>query len=270
MIAAFVALALLFAPASMPSPSPAGPLPVLWQGVTLGEPTATAVARLGVPRSRRKAIMGTYLLEYSALGGIGTLLLTDGGGVITGIRLAAPDASALRAPVADPFGVDLGDTADRLSELRGQPARYDDEGAGEFTSYYGRPSDVRWAYGLRDGKVYSIGVVLPYRVVRASGAAVAVSTPRPGNAPTAAPADASALDRAIKVRPQDVASDTQFEYTYVQKTSCGTNDRWTVLGEAIFNARRHNYMRVDALCPSTGETRNFYFDITAVFGKGDR
>lgn len=270
MIAAYVGLVLTFVQASTPSPPPVLSAPIVWQGVTLGEPSASAVARLGVPASRRKAIRGTYVLEYSALGGLGTLLLTDGGGVITGIRIAASDLSALREPLTDPFGVALGDTADRLSELRGQPARYDDEGDGEFTSYYGRPSDVRWAYGLRDDKVHSIGVVLPYRVVGASGAAMAVTTPRPPNAPTPAPLDASALERAVKVKPEDVESDAHFEYTYVQKTPCGLNDHWAPLGDTLLNARRHNYSRVDAVCPSTGKTRTFWFDITAVFGKGIR
>jgi hypothetical protein len=214
--------------------------------------------------------MGTYLLEYEALDGAGTLSLTDGGGAITGIRLIAANPSGLRSPLVDPFGVSLGDSADRLTELRGQPQRYDDEGEGEFTSYYGKASEARWAYGLRDGVVFSIGVISAYRVVRASGAAVGVPTPRPSNAPTPMPPDASAVDRAVKVTADDLDADPQFEYTFVRRIACGVDDHWSPLGETIFNGHRHNYSRIDAECPSTGEKRSFYFDITAVFGRADR
>ena len=251
-----------------PTPSPAAS--ISWQGVTLGEPVSAVVSRLGAPVTRRKAIMGTYLLEYKALDGEGTLSLTDGAGLVTGIRLIAADPSALRAPVTDPFGVALGDSADRLTELRGQPQRYDDEGDGDFTSYYGKQSEVRWAYGLRDGIVYSIGVITAYRVVRASGAAVSVPTPRPAGAPTPAPPDASAIDRAVKVTADDLAADPQFEFTFVRRSACGAHDRWTPLGETILNAHRKNISRIDAVCESTGEKRSFYFDITDVFGRGDR
>src|SRR5690348_3431941 len=114
------------ASAAAPTPTPAAP--VAWQGVTLGETVADVIGRLGAPASRRKAIMGTYLLEYKALGGVATLSLTDGGGTITGIRLIAADAASLRQAPADPFGVSIGDSADRLTQLRGLPQRYDDEG----------------------------------------------------------------------------------------------------------------------------------------------
>jgi O-antigen/teichoic acid export membrane protein len=103
----------------------------------------------------------------------------------------------------------------------------------------------------------------------ANDAGVAASTLRPGNAPPL-PADAYTLDRAIKVTSEDVASDSQFEYTYVRNATCGTNGHWMPVGETIFNEKRRTYIRIAALCPSTGETRNFYFDITGVFGKGER
>lgn len=214
--------------------------------------------------------MGTYVLEYKALKGAGTLSLTDGGGVVTGIRLIAVDASTLRTPVSDPFGVSLGDPSDRLSEVRGQPQRYDDDGGGDFTSYYGKQSEVRWTYGLRDGVVYSIGVISPYRIVRASGAAVSVPTPRPSNAPTAPPPDASAIDRAVRVTADDIDADPQFEFTFVRRFACTSADKWMPQSESIFNARRRNFSRVDAVCSSTGEKRSFYFDITDVFGRGAR
>lgn len=271
MIGAVAAFIFLAAAAVQPSPSPTtAPATATWQGVTLGEPVSAVTARLGPPASRRKAIMGTYLIEYRTMNGAGTLSLTDGAGVITGIRLIAADPASLRTPVSDPSGITLGDSADRLTELRGQPQRYDDEGGGEFTSYYGRPSEVRWTYGLRNGVVYSIGVVSPYRVVRASGAAVSVPTPRPSNAPTPPPPDASGLDRAVRVTPDDIATDPQFVYSFVRAVPCGTGDRFAPLGETIFNAHRKNYSRVDAVCASTGEKRSFYFDITLVFGRGDR
>jgi len=260
-------------PASIASPSsshPTAAMAVVWQNVTLGEPTSDVLARLGAPTSRRKAIMGTYLLDYEALGGAGTLSLTDGGGVVTGIRLIAADPSNLHLPPADPFGVSLGDSADRLTELRGQPQRYDDEGDGEFTSYYGKASEVRWAYGLRNGVIFSIGVISAYRIVRASGAAVSVPTPRPSNAPSPPPPDASAFDRAVRVTADDLDADPQFEYTFVRRIACGAGDRWSPSGQTFINAHKRNYLRIDAVCPSTGELRSFYFDITAVFGRGER
>lgn len=259
--------AALFAAASMAAaPAPSTAPAVVWQGVSLGEPVAAVVARLGEPMSRRKAIMGTYLLEYKALDGAGTLSLTDGAGAITGIRLIAADPSTLRPPAVDPFGVALGDTGDRLTELRGMPQRYDDEGAGDFTSYYGKADEVRWAYGLHDNRIVSIGVIAAYRVVRASGAVVSVPTPRPSNAPTPPPPDATALDRALKVTPEEKAADPQVELTYVRSTPCGKDDRWSPAAETILDVRRRNYLRIDAVCPSTGDKRSFYFDITSVFG----
>ena len=260
--------ALLAAGAVIASPVPAPT--VVWQGVTLGEPVTAVIARLGEPLSRHKAIMGSYILEYKALGGAGVLSLTDGGGTVTGIRLIANDVSTLRAQVVDPFGVALGDTADRLTELRGLPQRYDDEGGGEFTSYYGKQSEVRWTYGLIDNRVVSIGVVAAYRVVRASGAVVSVPTPRPSNAPTPPPRDASGLDRAVKVTPDEIDRDPEFEYTYVRAIGCGSSDHWSPVTETIFNAHRRNYSRIEAVCPSTGEKKSFYFDITLVFGRADR
>jgi hypothetical protein len=268
MIAALVAI---LAAIATPSPSPAStPAPVVWQGVTLGESISAVLARLGQPDSRRKAIMGTTLYEFKALDGGGTLSLTESAGIVTGIRLVAADPATLPKPVTDPFGVALGDTTDRLTELRGQPQRYDDEGSGDFTSYYGRQSEVRWAYGLHDGTIQSIGVILPYRIVRASGAAVAVATPRPPGAPTPPPPDASGMDRAIKVTPEALAADPQFEYTFVRAVACGAADHFSPANETIFNARRRNFSRIDAVCGSTGETRSFYFDITLVFGRADR
>jgi hypothetical protein len=214
--------------------------------------------------------MGTYLLDYRAMNGAGTLSLTEGDGVITGIRLIGADPASQRTPVSDKFGVALGDSGDRLTELRGQPQRYDDEGGGEFTSYYGKASEVRWAYGLRDGVVFSIGVILPYRVMRASGAAVGVPTPRPSNVSTPPPPDASGLDRALRVTPDEIAADPQFELSFVRRISCAANDRWAPAAETIINAHRKNFSRIDALCASTGEKRSFYFDITSVFGRGER
>lgn len=187
----FLCIPALFgaAPATSNVTALAGPSPlvVTWQSVTLGERVDAVVSRLGEPHLRRKAIMGTYLLEYEALDGQATLSLTDANGTVTGIRLVASTEGALRPAVVDPFGVAIGDTVDRLTELRGQPQRYDDEGDGEFTSYYGTPSDVRWLYGLRDGTIVSIGVISAYRVVRATGVAVSVPTPRPSNATTPPP-----------------------------------------------------------------------------------
>ena len=253
-----------------PPPTPATPAPIAWQGVTLGEKTDAVIARFGAPSSRRKAMRGTYLIEYPAFGGAGTLQLTDSGGTISGIRVSVDDASVLRKPILDPFGVALGDAADRLTQLRGQPQRYDDEGNGEFTSYYGKPSEARWTYGLRNASVYAIGVIMPYRVVRATGVVTAVGpTPRPADAPTPPPPDASSMDRAVKVTPEDVAADNQFEYTYVERVACGSGDHWAPRGDSVINARRRNFRRIDAECPSTGETRSFFFDITAVFGRND-
>jgi len=282
MIAAVsVAIAFAFAGPSGSATAPAAPpptlaaatpvpdAPVAWQGVTLGEPVAQVLARLGAPASRRKAIMGTYLLEYKALGGVATLSLTDGGGTITGIRLIAADAASLRQAPVDPFGVSIGDSADRLTQLRGLPQRYDDEGGGEFTSYYGKASEVRWAYGLRDGVVFSIGVISAYRIVRASGAVVSVPTPRPADAPTPTPPDAGAIDRAIPVTAAQLDADPQFEYDFVVRTPCGAGDAWSPLGETVLNLHRRNILKVDAVCPSTKQTRSFYFDITAVFGRAD-
>jgi hypothetical protein len=269
--AAFIAFAAAALQPPAPSTSPsAASASVTWQGVTLGEPASAVTTRLGPPASRRKAVMGTYLLDYRALDGAGTLSLTEGDGVITGIRLIAADPASLRTRVLDAFGVALGDSGDRLTELRGQPQRYDDEGGSEFTSYYGRASEVRWAYGLRDGVVFSIGVILPYRVVRASGAAVRVATPRPSNVPTPLPPDASGLDRAILVTQDELAADPQFELSFVRRIPCAANDHWTPVAETIINAHRKNYSRIDAICPPTGEKRSFYFDITSVFGRGDR
>jgi hypothetical protein len=257
-------------PVTLATPTPASSaVPVVWQDVTLGEPILAAFARLGAPADRRKSIMGTTVYEFRALDGDGTLALTESGGIVASIVLEAADPGTLRAPVADPFGVALGDTADRLTELRGMPARYDDEGGGAFTSYYGTASDVRWAYGLQNDVVHSIGVIQPYRIVRASGAAVSVPTPRPANAPTPPPPDASSIDRAIKVTPDELAADSQFEFTYVRDVLCGTGDKFTPTAETIFNAKRRNISRIDAVCRSTGEQRSFYFDITAVFGRAE-
>lgn len=248
---------------------------VVWQGVTLGESTADVLARMGAPASRRKGVMGSHVLEFPAESGVATLALTENGGVITAIRLIVSDPSALRNPPRDPFGVLIGDTADRLTQLRGSPQRYDDEGGGEFTSYYGGPSEVRWAYGLKNDVVHSIAVLMPFRVVRATGAAaITAPTPRPSNAPTPPPPDASDVTRAIRVTLELFAADPQFEFTYVRAIQCGTDhsiaDHYIVLHDEIFNANRRNFSRIDAQCPSTGEKRTFYFDITDVFGRGER
>jgi hypothetical protein len=271
-IPTIVAVLLAIAPTPAPlSAATSSPMPaVTWQGVMLGEPISTALALLGRPDTRQKAVMGSTLYEFRALDGDGTLSLTESGGIVTAVRITVDDPAALRAPVADPFGVALGDTADRLTELRGVPQRYDDDGDGEFTSYYGAPSDARWAYGLRDDVVRSIAVVQPYRIVRATGVAVSVPTPRPSNAPTPPPPDASSLDRAIKVTPDDLAADSQFEYTYVRAVKCGSGDAFSPTAETIINAKHRNFSRIDAVCSSTGELRSFYFDITAVFGRADR
>lgn len=98
----------------------------------------------------------------------------------------------------------------------------------------------------------------------AGDAAIAVPMPGP-EAP--ALADASTVDRAIEVTADDILSDPQFEYSHVRATACGANDCWMPMGETVFNARQRVYTRIDAICPATGKTRNFYFDITAVFRK---
>jgi hypothetical protein len=253
-------------PSAMPSPTPA----VVWQGIALGEPLAGVIARIGDPESKAKSIRGTTVYGFRALDGNGTLSLTESGGDVVAIVLECDDPAALRTPVADPFGVQLGDAGERLTEIRGQPQRYDDDGGGEFTSYYGAQSQIRWTYVLRDNVVYSIGVIQPYRVVRATGAAVAVPTPRPSNAPTPPPPDGSSVDRAIRVTPEEIDADPQFELSFVRGVACGSDDRFSPTNETIFNASRKNIDRVDAVCPSTGEQRSFFFDITAVFGRANQ
>jgi len=257
-------------PQASSAPGSSAPASVTWQGVTLGESTSAVMARLGEPVSRQKAILGTYLLEYPALGGLGSLLLTDAAGTITGIRLSVADPAALRKPLLDPFGVAIGDTADRLTELRGQPQRYDDEGDGEFTSYYGMPSQVRWIYGLRDDGIFAIGVIMPYRAMRVTGVALAI--PHPGATPKPPPIvmDGSSLIAAVRVTPDEVAADPDFEYSYVERIACGTGQHYVVTAETVLNAHHRNYDRIDAQCGSApAPTRTFYFDITAIFGKAE-
>src|SRR5579864_5755862 len=98
-LACALAVSFLCTPA-LAAPSPASSV-VTWQSVALGERIDAVFTRLGEPRLRRKAIMGTYLLEYEALDGQATLSLTDADGAVTGIRLIASTAGAVHPAAVD-------------------------------------------------------------------------------------------------------------------------------------------------------------------------
>ncbi len=169
-------LAVLVVALAAASPTPAAPAgaaatatpvpgptikPVQWQGVTLGEDIDAVRTRLGKPDFSRKIIQGSALVGYQIHGGEGSLVIETSDRQVTQIRVEAAAPKQLGLPIGDPFGVDLGDSLNRLLTVRGEPTRADDEGGDESTTTYGGSNDNRWVYSMHSGMIYAITLVAP-------------------------------------------------------------------------------------------------------------
>jgi hypothetical protein len=137
-----------------PSPSPAAtdPPPVTicscLAGISIGDDATAALAKVG---SRPLPAQGDSVLsDFESYPGWMLVVYYAKSVVSIAIEVLPPGAPTKQP---DPFGVALGDSADRLTALRGKPDAVD----GKLWRY-GPANGVGWIYSIVDGAVARIAV----------------------------------------------------------------------------------------------------------------
>ena len=144
-------------PTPMPTPT-ATSAPILG-GITLGEDARGVLRRFNLRTMGTPSIAGIATAEHTIAqvrvfpaaysGVVMMIVFTDK------IELVmATGSSDPRGHFADPLGVRLGDSPERLVQLRGNPDEYGENG----DVSYGPAHGVRWFFSVRKDKISSIGV----------------------------------------------------------------------------------------------------------------
>ena len=236
-------------PSAAPSASTA-PAPSIWLGLTLGESSENVRLTIGKPLEIVSTSAGD-LWRYDYDGGNVSLeLLFDSDELV---NIAARAKPSKRSSLADPLGGALGMTAAALASARGTPIATYDGGA---SVAYGSPDGVRWFYSFDAGAVSAIEESKPLP-----------PTPPPAQVIADALHDGSSMARALVVTATDDADATNAEYVYLRGLGCGTSGSWQVTTQRLIEQGDKYFDQLHAVCSETKSERDFYFDITAGFGK---
>jgi hypothetical protein len=249
--ALFVSVALYAAAvsdAAVPSPSPAAA--AAWLGLSLGESSRDVRAALGKPVEIVSTSAGDlWRYDYDSHN-VGLEVLFDQDQLV---NIAARVKPSKRSSLADPLGGALGMSASALATVRGTPIASYDGGA---SVAYGAPDGVRWFYTFDSGVVSAIEESTPLP-----------PTPPPAQVVADAAHDGSSIVKALVVAATDDAAATNAEYVYLQGLACGTSAHWQVTTQRLIEQGGRYYDQLHAVCSETKAERDFYFDVTASYGK---
>lgn len=243
----------------------ADPPPFGWLGVTIGEPVASLRQTLGDPllvtnyndsgppyREARYVIEGTQAY----------LIVTERWGRVTAVRavLFEPPAGPLAMP-PDPSGLVLGQTAEEVGAKHPNARRRVD-------------GDWLWLYesvGGQRGLAVLYKFFLAGRLQSAGYFLLAVpddkATPPPDALPGLTEPAGDSFETAIADMQKNENDGVAWEYQYVALHPCGPNQRWQTKQQSLQNHANRVYDVLHVVCPATNAERNYFFDITAYFGK---
>lgn len=238
------------APAVSPAPTPVSAAPAPWLGLSLGESSHDVRTSLGKPLEIVATSAGDlWRYDYDDHK-VGLELLFDQDQLV---NIAARIKPSKQSSLADPFGGALGMSASALASARGTPIASYDDGA---SLAYGSADGVRWFYSLDSGAVSAIEESKPLP-----------PTPPPAQVLADATHDGSSIAKALVVTATDDADATNDEYVYIRGLSCGTSGSWQVTTQRLIEQSGKYYDQLHAVCTETKTERDFYFDITAGYGK---
>lgn len=253
MLPALVVSFLLVSAAPVASPSPSASPPytaAAWLGLSLGESSRDVRASLGKPVDIESTSAGDLWRYDYDNHNVGLELLFDEGALV---NIAARVKPSKRSSLSDPFGGALGMSPSSLASARGTPIATYDDGA---SVAYGSTDGVRWFYSFDSGSLSAIEESKPLP-----------PTPPPAQVIADASHDGSSVARALIVTATNDADAVDTEYTFLRGLSCGTSGTWQLTTQRLIEQAGKYYDQLHVVCSDTKTERDFYFDITAGYGK---
>ncbi len=226
--------------------------PVMWQGVTLGEPMSAVVSRLGDPLKVQNEAAVRTLYLYTSNHASTLLVLSVERGRVRRIRVVALNDGAFT--LTDGHGIALGATEAQLTTLNGKPTKV--LASTKFpVDIYERPDGI-WSYEFLGGAVKAI------QLAQAAADFSALPT-------VAEPVihGGTSFDDAIVEMADNEFDGVKKENIYLQLQGCAPGVSWKTTTQSLMSHGGKKYDRLDTVCPTTNEKRAFYFDITNYFGK---
>jgi len=197
--------------------------------VTLGEPQADAIHRLG-EISMQTVASGETVAEYALDRARAKEDVTFKNGRVISVTFQQSGWT---------------DEPSTLADLSGQGALHKNR------------SGAVWKYRMQNGRVAAISL----------SASNAVLAGLPVLAPPALHGGTS-FDDALVNGALDEASSTRNEENYLASLSCNTNQgTWRELQQSLVQHNGHPYDTVKLACSKGPEVRDVYFDISGSFGK---
>lgn len=231
---------LLAVTGATPAPAPAAWNATSWLGVKLGEPVAAVAARMGDPLAVSKDSTLTkfvYLTEDTNA----FLTVLSERGIVSGVRLWS--VTTAQGKTADPFGIALNDTKDKVLAKRGKPIREAADIDGPFESY--QDGDVLWLYHIKaDQSVTSITLSTTEAAI--SGVP-AQPLPKVHTGATAAD--------AVRIVQPNAGDASRWEQMFLAIRPCGDNGNWLLRK----TERQGTLDVVTASCNLGGLSQAFYF-----------
>jgi hypothetical protein len=239
---------------------PAGPGP-RWMGLAFGTPVVTYRQQLGDPLL---VTLGASVPErkarfWLAAAPSAILLVTERHGAVVGIEVSAsaPLTGPLAGIEADPSGVRIGSTLDEVAAKH--PAA---------THTAERDGTVRFADTAEAGRM---NVSYEFRGGRLVAdrwlTAPSVEVPQlPGAISYAEPAGDSEHSAILDAQSNE-RDGIAWEYIYLAVHRCGGAAEWRKTSQSTRRIGDRVFDVVSVSCPSSGATRDFYFDVTPFSGK---
>jgi hypothetical protein len=231
-----------------------------WFGMSFGTPVVTYRQRLGDPlrvdastSSERKARF------WIASGPPVFLIVSERRGAVTGIEATteAPLAGPIFSVEADPSGVVLGSTLEEVAQKHRTAQR---------------STDPDGAIHLIDRVDVSRGLIADYRFGNGRLVADAWFTPAstdgpqlPGATPFAEAPGESERTAILDAQTND-HDGVAWEYLYVRYHPCDANTSWRIAAQSVRRSNARTYEVLEAICPSNGTKRAFFFDVTSFSG----
>jgi hypothetical protein len=235
------------------SPAPA----ITWNDVTLGAPISNLRPLAGDPLRVVTAPDGATRIGRYWLPGLSStvFLVVEKRGYIQAFSATTKDVSAggYESVPADPSGVRLGDSMESVKKLHPDfHAEAAEDGSPQLVGDVAGPS-AGVVYEFQGGRVRSF----QWGILDVTLAEL------PALADPAGDSTASAVLDLQKTESQGV----NWETLYLGYHRCDGRTRWDLVRQSVVRENGRIYDRLNVRCPSTKQTRDFYFDITSYYGK---
>lgn len=224
--------------------------PTRWFGLAFGAAAITCRTVLGDPLSVERTAGGREARYWLPPSVATSLIVTERGGAIVGLaaQTEVTPSGPLLGVEADPLGISLGMTPAEVVARR-PGARPDGDGDLRVALAGGLSVDYRFAAGRLVADVWSL----------ARGA----DAPRLADALELFEPAADGPTTAVLVLQASRREGALFERLYAERHRCAAGTSWRLGSGVGFADGGRRYERVPAVCPATGATRTFTFDVTA-------